>query len=109
MFNGKLKAAQQILAENGVVIDDEIVLAVLDAVQGEEHLVYQKKDFVCFYEGMGEAGHGYVLSETRNGYKVQPYMGGKPYGGPRTVTSSDMRGVATLADAAEYERVRGGG
>ena len=92
----------------GLSISDVALNSIFRVMSDASPNAYEEGDFVAFYEGMGEQGHGVIKATTTNGYVVEYYFGGKPEGYDRTVGSSDMRGLSSLEEAAEYERDRGG-
>lgn len=108
MKNEKLSIAQTLFRIHGIEVTDKFVLDLIAAINSRSAEVFEKDDFVEFYEGMGETGHGVVLRKLSNGYKVQPYFQGVPYGAPHSVGTGDMRGLSTIEKSLEYERIRSG-
>lgn len=67
---------------------------------------YQIGDFVEFYEGMGETGHGEIEKYKSGIYQIRVYFAGVPQSYTRQVTKSDMRGLSTIEKELEYEKIR---
>lgn len=105
MRNEKLEAARKFLAAHGFEVPDEIILGLFDAIQGKSSEVFEKGDFIEYYEGMGEVSFGVIEGATQNGYRVKDFFG--QYA--TTVTSGDARGLSTPEKAREYARMRNGG
>lgn len=110
MKNDKLIAAQSFLETHGVHLTDVVVLELLDCIKDKASIAYDIGDFVSFNEGMGEMGHGQIVSMSGQIYKVQ-YWTHDPVAYPshiHTVTHSDMRGLSTPNKAMGYYLDRSG-
>ena len=102
-----LKTFLKTHVSDGELPADDILLDFLKTISARKSKPkYTKGAFVCFYYGMGEMGHGEIVSSVSNGYRVQVYFGGVPGTYIKVVTKSDMRGVCTIADELEYEKER---
>ncbi len=109
MKNKKLEAMKAVFANHNIVIDDAIIVEAIKAASTKSETGYEQGDFVAFYEGMGEMGHGEVKTVEADRYRIIPYFGGVPEGYERSVGAGDMRGLSTIEKSLEYERIRGGG
>lgn len=111
MRNGRLDAAKAFLKKAGYDdIPDSVILDLMEAVKGKSAELYEKGDFVEVYEGMGEMGHGTVVSKSGQNYRVKIWSH-DPAQYPeyeRTVTQGDMRGLSTPDKAMDYYLIRSG-
>ena len=105
MKNARQDRVRAVLAEAGVQVSDDVIKQVVQAVVKTSPVEYEKGDFVCVYEGMGEISYGEVQGMEGHNYRVRGYNAREEkyenYVG--TVSPGDMRGIATKADALSYE------
>lgn len=106
MKNEKLEAAREYLKKVGYDIPDDIILRLISTIRNKSGAVYEKGDFVNFYEGMGECWFGTVVSHSGQLYKVKTWATGDMKEYTVTVTDGDMRGLSTEEKAMEYWKVR---
>lgn len=96
------------LKSKGFDIPADVIEEMFNVIKGLPTEAYDIGDFVQFYEGMGESWFGTVTKVSSKGYRIREWTTDQSIGNERYVTHTDMRGLATLEQAEEYNRIRSG-
>jgi hypothetical protein len=111
MKNEKLEAAKTYFEKAGFTgISDETLLELFSVIKNKREAVYEAGDFVAYYEGMGEMGHGEVIDCQGKTYTIQIWTPDETkWPSHKTVVSEgDMRQLSTPEQAHQYYLVRSG-
>lgn len=110
MRNPRMISAAAFLKSKGFDVPIEILEEMFNVTKGLPIEAYDIGDFVQFYQGMGESWFGVVtkIAPLNRGYRIRQWTTDDSVGLECYVTDTDMRGLATLEQAEEYNRIRSG-